>query len=55
MWGIDVVGPITPTSSKCHQYIVIITEYFFKWLEAIVLKEVKTLDVVKIIKHHVTC
>jgi len=53
MWGMDVVGPISPPSSKGHQFILTITGYFSKWAEAIPLREVKTSDVIKFIKHHV--
>ena len=53
MWGMDVVGPISPLSSKEHRFILVITDYFSKWAETILLKEVKTSDVIKFIKHHV--
>ena len=53
MWGIDVIGPIPPSTSKGHQLILAVTNYFSKWAEAIPLKEVKTSDMVKCIKHHV--
>jgi len=49
----DVVGPISPSSFKGHQFILAITDYFSKWEEAIPLKEVKTSDVIKFIKHYV--
>src|SRR3954464_13380969 len=52
-WGIDVMGPIHPPSSKGHRFILALTDYFFKWAEAIPLREVKAIDVVKFIKHHV--
>ena len=39
-WGLDVVGPITPKSSVGHAYILVTTDYFSKWAEAM-LKEVK--------------
>jgi hypothetical protein len=53
MWGMDIIGPINPPTSKGHRYILAITEYFFKWAEDIPLKEVKIVDVIKFIKHHV--
>ena len=53
MWGIDVIGPINPPTSKGHRFILTITEYFSKWAEAIPLKEVKATDVIQFIKHHV--
>src|SRR4051812_27023483 len=53
MWGMDVIGPINPPSSRGHRFILAITEYFSKWAGAIPLREVKATDVVKFIKHHV--
>jgi len=53
MWGMDVVGPISPPSSKGHRFILVITDYFSKWAKAIPLREVKASDVVKFVKHHV--
>ena len=41
MWGMDVVGPIYPPSSKGHKFILAATDYFSKWAEAVPLKEVK--------------
>jgi len=29
-WGIDIVGPISPSSTKGHQFILVITDYFSK-------------------------
>eukprot|EP00253_Pinus_taeda_P016488 PITA_16488 len=37
-WGLDIIGEITPHSSKQHRYILIVTDYFTKWVEAIPLK-----------------
>ena len=51
MWGMDVIGPISPRSFKGHRFILAITEYFSKWTEAIPLKAVKTSDVIKFVKH----
>ena len=48
-----MVGPISPPSSKRHRFILAITDYFSKWAEAIPLREVKTIDVIKFIKYHV--
>jgi hypothetical protein len=49
----NIIGPITSPSAKGHQFILIIIDYFFKWSGAIPLKEVKTNDVIKFIKHHI--
>jgi len=53
MWRMDVIGPISASTSKGHWFILAITDYFSKWGEAICLKEVKTSDVIKFVKHHV--
>eukprot|EP00253_Pinus_taeda_P008509 PITA_08509 len=37
-WGLDIIGEITPQSSKQHNYILTATDYFTKWVEAIPLK-----------------
>eukprot|EP00253_Pinus_taeda_P018142 PITA_18142 len=37
-WGLDIIGEITPQSSKQHKYILTATYYFTKWVEAIPLK-----------------
>jgi len=34
-WAIDLIGPIYPPSSKGHKFILVATDYFTKWVEAI--------------------
>jgi len=48
----DVIGPIRPPTFKGHRFILAITDYFSKWVEVVPLKEVKTPNVIKFIKHH---
>jgi transposase InsO family protein len=52
-WGVDMISKINPPSSKGHQYIVTITDYFTKLVEAIPMKLVTSKDVVNFIKGHV--
>jgi hypothetical protein len=52
-WGMDMIGKISPPSSKGHQYILAITDYFTKWVEAIPRKTVTSKDVINFIKEHV--
>ncbi|KAL8143245.1 LOW QUALITY PROTEIN: hypothetical protein V2J09_016277 [Rumex salicifolius] len=37
--GLNLIGPITPTSSKGHIWILVATKYFTKWVEAVPLKK----------------
>jgi Integrase core domain len=53
MWGTDIVGPIDPHTSRVHRFILAATDYFTKWAEAILLREVKASDVVKFFKTHI--
>jgi hypothetical protein len=52
-WGMDMIGKINPPSSKGHQYILAITDYFTKWVKAIPMKSVTSKDVINFIKEHV--
>jgi hypothetical protein len=52
-WGMDMIGKIHPASSKKHEWILVITDYFTKWVEAVPMKKVKSEDVIKFVKEHV--
>jgi hypothetical protein len=52
-WGMDMIGKINPPSSKCHQFILAITDYFTKWVEAVPMKSVASRDVIQFVKEHV--
>ncbi|KAK1694107.1 hypothetical protein QYE76_010804 [Lolium multiflorum] len=52
-WGMDMIGKIHPASSKKHEFILAITDYFTKWVEAVPMKKVKSEDVIKFVKEHV--
>jgi hypothetical protein len=41
-WGIDLIGQINPPYSKGHIFVLLATNYFTKWVEAIPLKKVFT-------------
>ncbi|XP_045023874.1 uncharacterized protein LOC123468657 [Daphnia magna] len=37
--GMDFLGPITPVSPNGNSYILVITDYFSRWVEAVALKD----------------
>ena len=39
-WAIDLIGKIYPTSFKGYSFIIVATDYFEKWVEAIPIKKV---------------
>jgi transposase InsO family protein len=49
----DMIGKINPPSSKGHQYILAIMDYFTKWVEAVPMKLVTSNDVISFVKEHV--
>jgi transposase InsO family protein len=51
--GMDMIGKINPPSSKGHQFILAITNYFTKWVEAVPMKSVASKDVINFVKEHV--
>ena len=46
-WGFDVIGPVNPTSSKGHAYVLAATDSFSKWAEAVALHKVDAKEVVE--------
>ncbi|KAA0060430.1 uncharacterized protein E6C27_scaffold22G002530 [Cucumis melo var. makuwa] len=52
-WGLDLVDPITLKSSAGHSYIIVATDYFSKWTEAIPLREAKKKNVANFICTHI--
>nr|CAN65407.1 hypothetical protein VITISV_033339 [Vitis vinifera] len=34
VWGIDIIGKISPKSSNGHEFILVVIDYFTKWVEA---------------------
>jgi hypothetical protein len=52
-WGIDLIGQINPSSSKGHKFMLLATDYFTKWVEAIPLKKVTSENMVEFVKEHI--
>jgi hypothetical protein len=38
-WGMEFIGDIHPPSSMQHRWILMTTDYFTKWIEAIPMKQ----------------
>ena len=49
----DLIGKIYPTSSKGHNFMLVATNYFTKWLEAAPLKKVEQKDVIQFTKEKI--
>jgi hypothetical protein len=38
MWDLDFIGQIHPASCKGHRFVLVATDYFTKWMEVVLLK-----------------
>jgi hypothetical protein len=52
-WAIDLIGQIYPPSSKGHKFILVATDYFTKWVEAIPLKKVTSANMIDFVQEHI--
>jgi hypothetical protein len=52
-WGLDFIGEIHPSSSKGHQFVLVATDYFTKWTEAVALKNMTHIEVIEFITEHI--
>uniref|UniRef100_A0A2N9HCW8 Integrase catalytic domain-containing protein n=1 Tax=Fagus sylvatica TaxID=28930 RepID=A0A2N9HCW8_FAGSY len=51
-WGLDLIGPINPASGG-YIWILVATEYFTKWVEAIPLQKATSAAVANFIREHI--
>lgn len=54
-WGLDLIGKITPTSSNGNKFIIIVTEYFMKWIEDIPMTYIIDKHIPKFILKYLIC
>jgi hypothetical protein len=52
-WEIDLIGQIYPPSSKGHKFVLVATNYFSKWVEAIPIKTVTSDNMIDFVKEHI--
>jgi ribonuclease HI/transposase InsO family protein len=52
-WALDFIGQIHPSSSKGHRFILVATDYFTKWTEAVPLKNMTHQEVIRFITEHI--
>ena len=52
-WVVNLIRKIYPTSSKRHNFVLVSTDYFTKWVEAVPLKKAEQKDVIQFIKEQI--
>ena len=53
VWGIDIIGKISPKSSSGHEYILVAFDYFTKWVEVASYARLTVAKVAKFIRTHI--
>ena len=53
-WGLHFIGQIHPPSSKGHHFVLLVaTDYFTKWTEAVPLKNMTHKELIEFITEHI--
>jgi hypothetical protein len=52
-WRIDLIGYIFPPLRKGHKFILVATDYFTKWVEAIPLRTVTSKNMVEFVTENI--
>jgi hypothetical protein len=52
-WGLYFIGDIHPSSSKGHRFVLVATDYFTNWTEAVALKNMTHREVIEFITEHI--
>jgi transposase InsO family protein len=47
------IGQIHPSSSKGHRFMLVVTDYFTKWTEVVLLKNMMHKEVIEFITKHI--
>ncbi|WKA13007.1 hypothetical protein VitviT2T_030344 [Vitis vinifera] len=55
VWGIDIIGKISPKSSSGHEFILVAIDYFTKWVEAASYARLTSSGVANFIRSHIIC
>ena len=55
VWGIDIIGKILPKSSSGHEFILVVIDYFMKWVEATSYAKLNGAKVATFIRSHIIC
>ena len=54
-WGVDVIGKVSLKSSSGHEYVLVVIDYFTKWVEAASYASLIVAKVAKFIRSHIIC
>ena len=53
-WGMDIVGPL-PTTAAQKKFLLVVTDYFSKWVEVVAYASIKDKDVTRFVWKNIVC
>ena len=53
VWSIDIIGKISPKSSNGHEFILVVIDYFTKWVETALYARLTSSRVTSFIISHI--
>ena len=54
-WGMDIIGPIEPSASNGHRFILVFIDYFTNWVEVAPYKSVTKRFAVDFVRNNLIC
>ena len=55
VWGIDIIGKVSPKFSSGHEFILVAIDYFTKWVEVASYAMLTSARVASFIRSHIIC
>jgi hypothetical protein len=52
-WRLDFIGKVHPASTKGHRFILMATDYFTKWVEAVPLRNMTHRELIQFVMKHI--
>jgi hypothetical protein len=52
-WPFDFIGQVHPSSSKGHRFVLVTMDYFTKWTEVVLLKNMMHRELIHFISEHI--
>ncbi|XP_043687441.1 uncharacterized protein LOC122638651 [Telopea speciosissima] len=52
-WAMDLIRKISPPATRGHCFIIVATDYFTKWVEAVPMKGVNQTELIRFLKCHI--
>jgi hypothetical protein len=52
-WGLDFIGEVHPSFTKGHRFMLLATDYFTKWVEAVPLRNMTHQEVINFVMEHI--